>query len=55
MGKTLTVDRFWEYRFMAEKDLKSLNSDDDINDIYAEIIKAIQISVETRKERINIK
>ena len=53
MKHTLTVDRFWEYRLMVEKDLKDLDNEDSINDIYEEIIKAVQLSVETKKKRIN--
>ncbi|MFA6832076.1 MAG: hypothetical protein WCR36_07385 [Bacteroidaceae bacterium] len=52
MAQTLTVDRFWEYRLMVEKDIKDLRNEESVNDIYLEIVKAIQISVKSKKEKL---
>lgn len=54
MARTLTVDRFWEYRLMIEKDIKDLNSEESVNDIYAEVIMALQLTVESKKEKLKI-
>ena len=54
MAKTLTVDRYWEYRMMVSDDLKGIDNEEDMRAIIDEITSAMHLSMSVKKEELMI-